>query len=229
MKTRSIALALAMCGEVLAAASAHGDMVVSAGSTLAGYYMDGGTLTNDGTVLGEAAGSFYIGHNSRVTGSGHFKDTHIDGVFAPGTSPGISTGTNQAFGGSATVEVELGGLTPGFGAGNHDQINDSATLYLFGGPTLKVMPFNSFVPAPGNQFKVMTWRTGLSGSFGGMIVDSFYLSQGISFTQVITNASGIGDLTLVAVAVPEVSAIWLLTLAVGTSTAIWAAGRALQR
>ena len=223
MMRRSHALQIAALAAALLAAApaARATIYVSAGTTLRGSSVAAGTVVNHGTLLGEAARRMEFGPETRVSGSGRFQHTLMHGVFAPGNSPGVTTGTNQAFGSTATVEIELGGLTPGFGAGNHDQINDTATIWLFGGPTLAVLPFGGFLPAPGDQFQVITWQTGLDGSFGTMTVDPFFTAGGIMFDQVITNPTGAGHLTLVAVAIPELGACWFAaTAAVAAAAAV---------
>jgi hypothetical protein len=52
-----------------------------------------------------------------------------------------------------------------------------------------------------------------------MLVDSFFLAHGITFTQVVTNPGGIGELTLIAGAVPEAGA-FLLFGTVGLATLV---------
>lgn len=206
-------------------------LVVQYGDTLRASSADV-EVVNHGSIIGEAAALIEFGPETRLSGDGYFENTLVHGTFAPGNSPGITTGSNQAFGSSANVQIELGGPTPGFGAGFHDQIRDTATVFLFGGPTLSVLPFGGYVPTVGQQFKVITWQTGLVGSFGTLAVDSYFTSQGISFTQVVTNPTGAGDLTLktIAVAVPEASSLAFLSLAAigalgASARAAWNSGR----
>jgi hypothetical protein len=144
---------LAWCA---ANAPVSGDVVVQADETPRSG-IEAGAVVNHGSIIGEAAARLVFGAETRITGGGYFENTLVEGIFAPGNSPGITTGTNQAFGSTATVEIELGRLTPGFGAGNHDQINDTAAIFLIGGPTLSLLPFGGFVPAPGDEFTILTW------------------------------------------------------------------------
>ena len=148
-----------------------------------------------------------------VSGNGTFTNTLVLGTFAPGNSPAIINGANQAFGG--TVQIELGGLTPGFGPNNHDQINDSAMLFLFPGATLTIDPFSGFVPTVGDTFTAFTWQQGLDGTFTNVVVNSFYAAQGIDFELHYINTAGAGSLTLEAVAVAPVPepATWMLCAA----------------
>jgi hypothetical protein len=173
-------------------------------------------IANHGVMAGTADEPLVFNADTRVTGSGYFEYTLSLGTFSPGNSPGVTTGFNQAFGG--TIQFELGGTAPGFGSNNHDQINDTGTISLFN-PTLSILPFGGFVPQPGDQFKILTWQTGLSGSFGATLIDSFFTNANITFVQVIDNVSGPGSLTLVAQAIPEASPLMtcggLAAIAVG--------------
>lgn len=176
--------------------------------------VDSGDVVNHGLAIGTTGQPLVFGPETHVKGSGEFVGTLSLGVFAPGNSPGITTGTNQAFGASSIIEIELGGALPGFGANHHDQINDSKTLALLGGK-LSILSYNNFIPTAGNEFVVLTWQQGLVGSFGTVVVAPYFASHGITFTSVINNPTGTGNLTLraVATAVPEVGAFVLLALA----------------
>jgi hypothetical protein len=220
----SAALALGHSRPVAALVVPYGDTLRASSSDM--------EVINHGSIIGPGTASIEFGPETRLSGDGYFENTLVYGVFAPGNSPGISTGSNQAFGASANLQFELGGPLPGFGAGFHDQIRDLATIFLFGGPTLSVLPFGGYVPTVGQQFKIMTWQTGLVGSFGVMNVDSFFAAHGIAFTQVVTNPGGAGDLTLhaISVAVPEASAglfasaaglVALVTSSIGRGPTSW--------
>lgn len=190
-------------------------LVVEVGETVTRPVLDA-TVVNHGLLSGTIEAPLEFGAQATVSGSGRFDHTLVHGVFAPGNSPGITSGTNQAFGATAVLEVELGGPLPGFGTGRHDQVNDSASVFLIGGPTLSVLPYGGYVPPLGTTFKVLTWQTGLVGTFGALQIDPHFTTNGVTFKQQITNPGGPGDLTLVAVAVPEANA-WLLTGVVATT------------
>ncbi|QEG33578.1 hypothetical protein [Bythopirellula goksoeyrii] len=165
-------------------------------------------IVNHGTFVGSASNVFQLGPTTRVSGSGRFENTLMYGVFAPGNSPGVTTGLNQAFGG--TLEIELGGTTPGFGSGRHYQINDDGTITLVDDlPVLSILSFESYVPNPGDEFEVLTWQNGLVGNFSNTLIDSTFTTSNITFEQIITNPTGVGNLTLRAVAVPEARVIYL--------------------
>ncbi len=189
----------------------HANIVVDEDQLLIGSEVTAPRVENHGVIRSAGADRFVFGPQTLVTGSGYFENTLSLGVFAPGNSPGITTGKNQAYAG--TVEIELGGTTPGFGSGRHDQINDDGTITLDAGTSvLSVLSFESYVPSPGDEFTILTWTDGLDGSFSDMIVDPEFTSNYISFVQIITGAGGAGNLTLRAIAIPEAQAavVWLM-------------------
>jgi hypothetical protein len=186
--------------------SARADLVVQPGETFVGEGTINENVVNNGAIIG-APQPLVFAAGTLVTGAGSLENTRIDGTYAPGNSPSAVSTTNIIFTASSTAEFELGGTIPGFGAGRHDQINDTATITLQGG-VLKVSPFGGFVPQSGDQFVIMTWQTQLSGAFGSMMVDPFFTSQGINFTQQINNPGGPGNFTLIAI--PEASSILLI-------------------
>ena len=143
-----------------------------------------------------------------VSGKGSFTNVLVLGTFAPGDSPTISDTNNLAIGG--TFQVELGGLTPGSGDNNHDQIRDSAMLFLFGDPTLEILSWNNFIPELGDEFEIMTWQTGLDGMFGSVKVDSWFTDRGFDFALHYDNIGGIGSLTIEAI--PEPATMSLLAI-----------------
>lgn len=223
MKTPAMKLLSCLSVCFLWASVAAGDIYIGPTETLQ-TSVDAGRIVNQGLAVGTMDEPLVFGPATRVQGGGEFVGTLSLGVFAPGNSPGVTTGENQAFGATSIIEIELGGTLPGFSANNHDQIRDAATLALLGGK-LSILPYNNFIPTVGNAFVVLTWQTGLMGSFGTILIDPFFTSHGVTFTAVITNPTGSGNLTLraVATAVPEVGAfvgVGTLALICG-STLLW--------
>lgn len=196
------------------ASQSHADLVVPPGQTFVSSSWDDGQILNYGTIASDTAESFIFGPTTVVRGSGHFENTLSWGIFAPGLSPGITTGTNQAFAG--TLEIELGGTTPGFGSGKHDQINDFGAITLdVTTSVLSILPYEGYVPSKDDEFTILTWTDGLDGSFSDVLIDSTFTTAGISFELNFTNVGGQGDLTLRAVAVPEAhAALGLLSVSV---------------
>jgi hypothetical protein len=197
-----IGQSLALAG--LVAPPALGMLVVAPNETVTAT-IDAGEVVMNGKAIGTDDAPLTFRQETFVSGAGWFENTLVKGSFAPGHSPGITTGKNQAFGGTSVIQIELGGTTPGFGPGRHDQIQDSGSIYFFGGPTLSILPFSGFVPAPGDEFLVMTWETGLVGALGALVVDSYFAANGIGFIASIENPSGGGGLRLQAVSIPEAS------------------------
>lgn len=195
-------------------ADAHDHFLLEAGKNLvgrgnvAGHFKNQGYVGGDGTTLAERV---VFDAPWTVSGKGTFENTLVLGTFAPGDSPAITNGSNQGFGG--TVQFELGGLTPGSGNDNHDQINDSGTILLLPGVMMAIDPWSSFVPSLGDQFTVMTWVEGLDGIFADLLVDSFYTDQGLSFTATYINPTGPGSLVLTVV--PEPTGLLLAAISAG--------------
>ncbi len=198
-----------LCLLLILPRSAHGILVVDENEQLIepGGFVDTEVI-NYGHIAGSKSDKFVFGPNTLVRGTGSYEHVVNLGVFAPGNSPSITTGTNTTIGG--TIEIELGGTMPGFGSGRHDQFNDGGTLTLGANSVLEVLTFESFLPTPGDTFEILSWQTELSGSFESLVVDSFFTDNSITFQQVITSPSGEGNITLIAVAIPEPGAFWLV-------------------
>ena len=88
-------------------------------------------------------------------------------------------GENQGFGG--TIEIELGGTTPGSGPNNHDQIVDAGEVLLLDGTDLAVMQWNGFEPAIGDTFEFLQASEGIVGTFDDLFIDPFFFDLGIGF------------------------------------------------
>ena len=182
----------------------QGKNMVGRGS-VNGNYKNHGHVIGDGTATAER---LIFNDPWIVSGKGTFTNTLILGTFAPGDSPTITQGANQGFGG--TVEIELGGMTPGSGDDNHDQINDTATILLSSSTMLDILPWNNFIPEVGNEFVILTWQEGLDGAFGDVIVDPWFTNNGLDFDLHYNNVSGAGNLTIEAT--PEPATLSLLAL-----------------
>jgi len=202
-------------GTLTAGRASPGDtqahLLLEQGKNMVGRGSVNGNFKNHGDVIGDgvAAGERVIFNSPWiVSGKGTFTNTLIMGTFAPGESPGITNGTNQGFGGA--VQIELGGTVPGFGNGNHDQINDTGTILLVGSPTLEILPWNGFVPEIGDEFIILTWQAGLDGLFGNVVTDSWFTDRDISFALHYNNIGGAGNLTIEAI--PEPATLSLLAL-----------------
>lgn len=210
-------------GQLVAGAASlsdsHHHFLLEPGKNVAGRGGIEGNFKNQGHVIGDGpalAQRIVFESGWTVSGIGSFENTLVLGTFAPGNSPAIVNGTNQGFGG--VVQFELGGLVPGFGSNNHDQINDSDVILLLPGTLLAVDPWNGFVPQIGDEFVVMTWAEGLDGEFADLVVNSFYTDLGIGFSANYINPNGSGQLVLTVV--PEPSS-WLLLGLGFVLVAVW--------
>jgi len=93
-------------------------------------------------------------------------DINSDAVLAPGiNAPGVLNQTGILnINTSGSFTVDLGGTTPGTGAGFHDQHNVTGTANLAAGSTLNV-GLNSFSPMVGDTFTILTASVARNGQF----------------------------------------------------------------
>lgn len=170
-----------------------------------GNFKNWGQVVGDGTAPGER---IVFTDDWTVSGKGSFENFDVQGVFAPGESPGIVETTHALL--SGTVAMELGGTTPGFGDGRYDQIAETASIGLGEDSILKLLSWNNFLPTAGDQFELLTWQTGLDGEFAGFWIDPYFTDHGLSFDFLYTNVSGAGSLIATTNAVPEPSTLAML-------------------
>ncbi len=80
----------------------------------------------------------------------------FEGTYLPGNSPAaVSIGGPVVLGPANTLDMDIGGTTPGNAANNYAQINVTGNANLSG--SLNLIPYNGFVPAAGDKFTVMTY------------------------------------------------------------------------
>ena len=192
----------------------HAHFLLEQGKNMVGRGSVNGNYKNHGHVIGDGIAPpqrIVFESGWTVTGKGTFEYVGFKGTFAPGDSPTI-TSTTHAWYAGGTVQVELGGITPGSGNDNHDQINDTATVWLdhTEPPTLEILPWGNFVPEIGDEFVILTWQESLDGSFGDVIVDPWFTDHGIDFDLHYNNVGGAGNLTIEAT--PEPATLALLAL-----------------
>jgi hypothetical protein len=145
-----------------------------------------GSTASFAVVLGSFTGS------GGSTGGG---DIFFEGDLRPGNSPArVTFENNVAFGSSATIEIELGGVNAGT---QYDQIFVAGDLEL--GGTLQVSLINGFNPTAGQSFNIFDWlgiRTGtLSNiSLPALVGLSWNTSQLYSMGVLSVSAGGLpGD------------------------------------
>lgn len=127
-----------------------GTLLVNGSSTATLVRANGGTLGGTGTL-----GAVQI--NTGAT-------------LAPGTSPGVTNTGNLNLAAGSTTTMEIGGTSPGTGAGFHDQINVTGTATIDPTATLSMVTFGGFAPSAGDSF-VLINNDGvdpITGTFQGL-------------------------------------------------------------
>ena len=215
--SQSIADLVADTGVVRQAGT--GKTILSGNSKYYGNtYVDAGTLQVDGKLwsgpLSVSAGAT-LGGTGMVTASG----VSISGILAPGASPGVLDidGSIAFSGASAAFSVELGGTTPGDGAGFYDQVNmvSSTGSISLGSSTDIVLTLDGgFSPSLGDTFYILTRVDGVAfGDFfdgrpegqvfnsGGVGMQITYLANWTG-TQAGSSLAGGNDVALTVVPLP---------------------------
>ncbi|MBN2292170.1 MAG: PEP-CTERM sorting domain-containing protein [Pirellulales bacterium] len=176
----------------------HPHFVVEQGKNVVGNGTINGNFENHGNVVGNGTAineRITFAEGWTVSGTGTFENTLVMGTFAPGDGPSISAGKNQAFGG--TVEILLGGPTPGSGGSSHSQINDSATISLLEDSILSILPWSNYKPNQADAFEIMTWQDSLDGKYSEVMIDPWFAENDIEFFWYYDNVAGPGSLVLV--------------------------------
>ena len=158
--------------------------------------INAGELRVTGSIgFDDPAGAVTVAAGTTLSGTGTVNAlVNNRGTVAPGLSPGILNTSDMNFADGSFFEVELGGTTPGDGAGFHDQLNVAGTVMIGSNVTLNVLPFGGFAPAPPDLFVIINndGADAVSGTFAG-------LPEGASFTTAsgdtfrITYAGGDGN------------------------------------
>jgi hypothetical protein len=162
-----------------------GDLENAQGAFLA---TSGGTTTFFGDVINKSeirtsAGGFSIFFGS-VTGPGTFSGggtVVMEGDLLPGASPAqINFGGDLVFGHASTVEIELGGTSPGT---QYDRIEIAGAAEL--GGALDVTLIDGFAPGAGDSFEILRADEGI---FGAFTTTSFpALSAGLDWNLIYSN------------------------------------------
>ena len=140
-------------GPLSLAKSGPGTLVLTGSNTYTGgTKITAGRLLVNGSHTG--GGAYSVGHpGATLGGSGSISSNVLAaGTIAPGNSPGImNIDGNLAPLASSTLEIEVGGLTPGT---QHDQLQVSGSVVL--GGRLVVPIINEFVPAENDEITFLT-------------------------------------------------------------------------
>jgi fibronectin-binding autotransporter adhesin len=119
-----------------------------------------GTLLVSGMHTGGA--TYTVQQGARLSGVGNISSDVVlqpGGILAPGASPGKLTVGSLNMSTGSSLDIELGGTTPGVG---FDQLNVTGAAALAG--SLKVSFVNGFVPATDASFDILDAAT-IAGSF----------------------------------------------------------------
>jgi large repetitive protein len=155
-------------------------MILTGGSTT-------DTFTNTGTI--NLVGTLTLSSFTSVLGTGT-AGRHLSVVgsgMKPGLSPGVfvvSGNYSQSSGGSLVIEI--GGSTPGNGAGFHDQLDVAGTVAIATNVALSLESFGGFVPVGGEDFVIVNNGSTdpVVGTFSGLAegatVSADFLGSGMS-------------------------------------------------
>ena len=161
---------------------------------------DGHTIVSGGTLLVNSvnySSLFSVETGGTLGGTGQILGPVelVDGKIAPGTSPGILN-VGDASLGAGEFAVEIGGPTPGNGAGFHDQLNVTGTVEITGA-SLSVASFGGYMPVAGDAYVIINndGNDPVTGTFAGLaegaVISNDFLGSGL--TAVITYAGGDGN------------------------------------
>jgi fibronectin-binding autotransporter adhesin len=156
-----------------------GKLLIGAGANTVSFY---GDVWNNAALFRTAAGSYAVFFGT-VHGASSFSGggtVDFEGTYLAGNSPAVvGIGGNAVFGVADTLDINLGGTTPGNGANNYAQVNVTASANLSG--TLNLIPYNGFVPVSGDKFTVMTYANE-TGTFSSLTGTS--PAPGLTYTAV---------------------------------------------
>jgi autotransporter-associated beta strand protein len=140
--------------------------VLEPGRTLSatGVAQINGPFTNNGAVAGPTAAGQFLTFTEDVNGPGSYTgNIRFSDGFSPGTSPALVAFENLSFDSTATLSIELGGLTPGT---EHDQLSSTGTVNLAGILDVSCLDLgNSYIASPGDRFTIITAANPISGTF----------------------------------------------------------------
>jgi hypothetical protein len=143
--------------------------------------LNGGILSAD--VISKGTGTVAFNWNSGILHVGSFGAAGLPfnlvnmgtGTLAPGDAPGSTTVFgNYSQGGSATLQIELGGLSAGT---TYDQVIATGNATI--GGNLSVSLFGGFTPTMGESFEILT-AGAVSGTFSHLALPT--LSPNLSWS-----------------------------------------------
>jgi hypothetical protein len=125
-----------------------------------------------------------------VKGVGTFNNVSFSGTHAPGLSPTELNVGNVEYRNTATLEIEIGGLSSGSA---FDKINSTGIVNLDG--TLDVQFINGFTPSAGDTFEIIT-AASVIDTFDTLILPSlpgdllWFLNYGATSVELVSTFAG---------------------------------------
>lgn len=190
-------------------------------------------------LTGSATGSGSVVVNGVLAGTGSIAGdvSLVGGTLSPGASPGVLTLGTLAADAASTMNFELGGDTPGNGAGFYSQLIVSGTADLAG--NLQVGTVGGYVPPTsggiGEGIYYLIARDGGTGQFNGLAEGAQFTIDGGAYLfeityqadwtgdQLSSNFAGGDDVAIrVLAVVPEPGIVSLMALAgLGVAGQAW--------
>ena len=183
-----------------------------AGITIGDVANGTGTVTIDSATFNDPvtiAGG--VIHNSVGTNpdiAANMNTVILDGNVAPGLSPGILNVTGAVtLAAHHTFAVEIGGITPGEGSGNHDQINAIGTVTIGNNVALNLSAVNSHSPTAGATYTIIVndGTDAVNGLFSGLPEGATIANfLGSSHNATISYQGGDGNDVVITIQTPEI-------------------------
>ena len=125
------------------------------------------TFTASDLIIGDGTASATLAGTGTIEGPARIENN--SGV-STGSSPGILNTGNITFADGSTLDVEVGGTSPGNNPTNHDQLNVTGSVTIGNNVTLNPTAFGGFLPAIGNTFLIINndGSDAVSGTFHGL-------------------------------------------------------------
>ncbi len=199
----------------------NGTLTLSGMNTYAGpTFVTGGTLLINGST--SATSAVIVADAGTLGGTGTANGSvtvESGGTIAPGTSPGVLTNASIDFASDSTFSLEIGGTTPGTGAGKHDQLvitsSTAGAVMIDSGAVLSMTAFDNgssttFVPSAGDTFVIIdnSGTSSVVGNFFGLVQGghiSNFIGSGLRAYISYTGGDG-NDVVITVNSAPVVNA-----------------------